>query len=411
MAKRVMFYCQHVLGMGHLVRSTEVVRALAESFSVLFVVGGEIPAGFDMPEQIEILELPALKTAADFSNLQSCDPSLDLEVIKTIRRDLLLRVYDQFQPDVLVTELFPFGRKRFSFELFPLLERAHSCGQHSRPLVVCSLRDILVARDDQEEYEDRVCQIINAFYDLVLVHGDGNIQRLEETFLRALDLHCAVEYTGYVVRKQSTGAGSEIHQVAQDTVPTIIVSNGGGQTPEGHVLLECTLRAAAVLQGEIPHQFCVFTGPFMPESAYMRLQELARDATNVTLSSYTPHLSAHLAQADLSISMAGYNTIMDVLTAGVRALVYPFTGGGNQEQTHRANRLAALGVLTTLQDGQLTPDQLAAIIQTSLNSSLTRVLFNNRGAANSNYLLREHLTRRSLVARPHDVCLRQQTAS
>lgn len=408
MAKRVMFYCQHVLGMGHLVRSTEVVRALAESFSVLFVVGGEIPAGFDMPEEIQTLELPPLKTKADFSNLQSCDPSLDLELIKTMRRDLLLRVYDHFQPDVLVTELFPFGRKRFSFELIPLLERAHSCGQHRKPLVVCSLRDILVSRDDQEEYEARVCQIINTFYDLVLVHGDGNFQRLEETFLCARDLHCPVEYTGYVVREQSTGPGSEIHQVAEDTAPTIIVSNGGGQTPEGHVLLECALRAAAVLQGTIPHQFCVFAGPFIPESAYMRLQELARDLTNVTLARYTPHLSTVLAQADLSISMAGYNTIMDILTAGVRALVYPFTGGGNQEQTLRASRLAALGVLTTLQDGQLTPDQLASIIRTSLNSSLTRVQFNNRGAPNSNYLLREHLTRRSLTPRPHDVCLSQQ---
>ncbi len=397
MAKRVMFYCQHVLGMGHLVRSTEVVRALAENFSVLFVLGGEIPAGFDMPEQIQTLKLPPLKATPDFSTLQSCDPSRDLESTKAMRRDLLMRVYDHFHPDILVTELFPFGRKHISFEMLTLIERACCCEQRQKPLVVCSLRDILVARDDQEEYEARVCRTINTFYDLVLVHGDSNFQRLEETFRCAPDLLCPIEYTGYVVQIQHADIGSILLEIEQDTTPTIVVSNGGGQTPEGHLLLEGTLRAAAVLQGEIPHRICVFAGPFIPESVYMRLQELAKPLSNVSLTRYTPHLSSFLAQADLSISMAGYNTIMDILTAGVRALVYPFTGGGNHEQALRASRLAALGVLTALHEWELAPDQLALIIQSALTSSPTQIPFNNRGAENSSYLLREYLMRKSLI--------------
>ncbi len=61
---RVFFYCQHVLGIGHLVRSAEIVRELSRDCRVLFVSGGEKPDGFRFPENknIEVLQLPPLKT-------------------------------------------------------------------------------------------------------------------------------------------------------------------------------------------------------------------------------------------------------------------------------------------------------------------------------------------------------------
>ena len=79
-----MFYCQHVLGMGHLLRSTEIVRALSKHFKVLLAVGGETSPDFPFPEQVELLQLKALKTDAEFANLQVCNPSLGLEEPQTI---------------------------------------------------------------------------------------------------------------------------------------------------------------------------------------------------------------------------------------------------------------------------------------------------------------------------------------
>jgi predicted glycosyltransferase len=201
---RVMFYCQHVLGIGHLVRSAEIVRELARDSHVLLVTGGEIPGGFRLPENIDTLQLTPLKTSPDFSSLQLCDFSRGLEETRAIRRTLLLEAFNELNPDVLVTELFPFGRKHFRFELLPLLERARS--QHSRrTLVVSSVRDILVARKDQEEYEERVCSLVNSFYDLVLVHGDEKFLKLDESFSRVSDLRCTMAYTGYVVQQSKNG--------------------------------------------------------------------------------------------------------------------------------------------------------------------------------------------------------------
>src|SRR6266403_5682203 len=225
---RIMFYCQHVLGIGHLVRSAEIVRQLARESHVLLVTGGEIPDGFRLPENIDTLQLPPLKTSPDFSSLRPCDFSRSLEETRAMRRTLVLQAFNDFNPDVLVTELFPFGRKHFRFELLPLLERARS--QQSRTtLVVSSVRDILVARKDQEEYEQRVCSLVNSFYDLVLVHGDEKFLKLDESFSRVTDLRCPVAYTGYVAQQSKPDAGNSYDPPMVDqSRPAIIVRDGSG---------------------------------------------------------------------------------------------------------------------------------------------------------------------------------------
>src|SRR5260370_37507318 len=135
--KRIAFYCQYVLGVGHLVRSTEIIRALCAHFSVLLNSGGEPVDGFRFPPEVEVVNLPALQTDADFSELQVCSGSKSVEEIQDARKTMLLSVLDELVPDAFVIELFPFGRKRFAFELIPPLEHIHR--QHNHANVVCSL--------------------------------------------------------------------------------------------------------------------------------------------------------------------------------------------------------------------------------------------------------------------------------
>ena len=58
--KKIMFYCQYLSGIGHLVRSTEIVRSLVKDFQVYFINGGPPIEGFEMPPQVEMITLPAL---------------------------------------------------------------------------------------------------------------------------------------------------------------------------------------------------------------------------------------------------------------------------------------------------------------------------------------------------------------
>ena len=384
MADRMAFYCQHVLGIGHLVRSAEIVRQLCCDSKVLFISGGEKPDGFRFPEDenIEILQLPPLKTSPDFSDLQVCGSPRSLKETKNLRCTMLLQSIAENKPDVIVTELFPFGRKKFRFELLPLLE--HTRRQSRRPLVVSSVRDILVTRKDQDEYEQQVCDLVNAYYDLILVHGDKNFIALEDTFSRVRDLSCPVVYTGYVAAHRHVSEDDVCSfPPAERNQRLIVVSNGSGQYLTGQRFLESILRAAKLLQGRISHEFHVFAGPLMPEEAYARLKELARESSNVKLSRYTPNLGAVLKQTELSVSMAGYNTIMDVLSGGVRAMVYPVTSNGDQEQIVRADTLAKAGVIDVIRTEELEPEELARKLEQALRRTPMSLTLNCDGASNS----------------------------
>src|SRR5262249_25649144 len=87
--------------------------------------------------------------------------------------------------------------------------------------------------------------------------------------------------------------------------------------------------------------------------------------------------------SDLSISMAGYNTCMNVLTTGCRALVLPFAMPGNEEQTIRATKLEQLGLLQVIQPTELAPEALAEKIRASLAMEPPRHRLDTRGAGRS----------------------------
>jgi predicted glycosyltransferase len=361
---KLLFYCQHVLGMGHFIRSAEIVRSLRD-FDVTFLNGGVIVPGFDLPAAVEVVNLPAIQADEEFRDIHVADDERELEEIQRVRTERILAEYDRARPDVLIIELFPFGRLKFAFELIPLLERAKA----GRTRVVCSLRDILVAKRKQQQFEERACRIVNQYFDLLLVHSDPRFQRLEETFPSATKIECPIRYTGFVTQTVVEDEAATNHLVdgmmAAGDEAKILVSIGGGRI--GGELINCATDASALLTDVLPHRMLIFAGPYMPEEEFGRLQTKIAARPNVKLVQYTTRFLSHLKRADLSISMAGYNTCMNILAARARAIVYPFTGGGNWEQTLRAEKLQALGVLEVIHRDELDAARLAEKITLTIN--------------------------------------------
>lgn len=374
MKKKVLFYCQHILGIGHLIRSMEIVRGLLADFKVCLLNGGQVIDGFQIPAGVDVINLPAIATDSEFRELRTVDPTQDLETVLATRKELLLDILASFQPDILIVELFPFGRRRFSSELIPFLDRAKAKGVK----IVCSLRDIVVTKQDQVRHEDKICRLMNQYFDRLLIHGDPKFQPLELSFSRVKDLNCEVQYTGYVVQSYPEASGFEAEQPLPDADrPTIVTSIGGGRF--GHELLTCVMDAAAHLESLIPHQIQIFTGPFVPDELFSRLQAIATHHSNVVLQRYTPNLLAHMQQADLSISMAGYNTTMNVLTTGVRSMMLPFKGNDDQEQTLRAERLEELGIVSVIRQEDLQPKPLTRRVIACLSQQPTCIKFDFGG--------------------------------
>ena len=189
--KRLLFYCQHILGIGHLMRSMEIVKGLTTDFQVCFINGGEAIADFPIPHGVEVVQLPPLKTDDEFSELHLPPVFDSLPAVFSARCQQMTAVVEQFQPDIFMVELFPFGRRRFSAELIPVIEAARDRGAR----IVSSLRDIVVTKQDQARHEAKICKLINQYFDLLLIHGDPEFMPLERSFSRVADLRCAVHYT------------------------------------------------------------------------------------------------------------------------------------------------------------------------------------------------------------------------
>ncbi|NJN31138.1 MAG: glycosyl transferase [Synechococcales cyanobacterium RM1_1_8] len=379
--KKIMFYSQHFAGIGHLVRSSEIARQLAQYFEVQFIHGGQPVPGFQFPAGVHEIQLPGLRMEGPI--LKVVDPSQPLEKVKEERQAMLLAAFDRFRPDCLITEGFPFSKHTLRFELIPLLQHIEALGAPTK--VVCCLRDIIMTQAMTEpiraKKQAKTCQWINRYYDLVLYHSDAQLQRLEENFSLVDELLPEVFYTGYVTQAQVESATLSDGDWDCLNAPgaSIVVSAGGGR--HGYGLLRAIATLAPSLAQLIPHKIYAFAGPYLPEADFLNLQDLAAQSPNFILHRFTPQLMDYLKRADLSISLGGYNTTMNVLSTGVRSLIYPSPSEDQSgEQSLRARKLEKLGILTVLTEQDLSPDPLTRQILMTLIKPRKTHSFNLNGA-------------------------------
>lgn len=396
--KRILFYCQYLAGMGHLVRSTEIVRSLAQSFQVCFVNGGQTVSRFNFPNRVEVVPLPAIREEA--GELLPLDPSLSLEDLKIQRQERLLKTFDRFAPDCMVTECFPFSKYKMAFELIPLLERSQASANPVK--VICSLRDLIMTQPasprSRAKKQEKICQLINQYYDMILFHGDPKVHSLADSFPRVKDLNCELYSTGYVAQSW-TKVSEPQSQDLPALAPYILASVGGGR--HGYALLKSIAVTSPILERELPHHIYAFAGPFMPQADYEALEELVVRSRNITLRRYTPHLLNYMHHADLSISLGGYNTTMNILRTKVRALILPSPGSQQtDEQRIRARKLEELGAITQLSLQDLQPSLLAQKIFMTLDQAPDTQSFNLQGAQNASFRLFQLLCQDHVAAAP-----------
>ena len=142
MSGRVFFYVQHLLGIGHTMRAALLTRAMQRAgLSVTYVSGGFDAIETDLAGA-DMVRLPPVRAAdPSFKALVGEDDIPIDDAWRARRKTALLDAFEAADPDVVLIEMFPFGRWPFRFELLPLLESARG-----RARVVCSVRDILVAQ-------------------------------------------------------------------------------------------------------------------------------------------------------------------------------------------------------------------------------------------------------------------------
>jgi predicted glycosyltransferase len=348
---KVFFYVQHLLGIGHLARASRIASAAARNGVDITVVTGGMPIdGFPAPDIRHITLPPIASGDAGFSGLVDQNGNPVDKAFEVMRRDTLLDAFHQTKPDIVVIEAFPFGRRQVRFELLPLLDAIMA--MPDRPLVACSLRDILQSRTKPGRDEESV-DLVDRYFDRVLVHGDPSFVRLEETFPLASRIADKIVYTG-IVSAATPEPASEHYD--------IIVSAGGGAVGSG--LVRAAADAAKTLSGDL--RWALIAGPNLPQVDYDSIA--AAIPGNATLFRFRKDFASLLTSARVSVSQAGYNTVCDILRAGCGSVLVPFTTGGETEQQVRAERLEARGLATVVSEDTLTSDALATAIETQLSA-------------------------------------------
>jgi len=350
----VLSYVQHLLGIGHVKRSVTLARSmLQKGMEVTIVSGGEnVPVVDD--SGIRFIQLPSIKASnREFESLIDSAGRQISDELKILRRNTLLEIFKVTDPDILVIELYPFGRRQLEFELLPLLEMAREL--KPRMKIICSVRDILVEKNKphrDKEMIDRAKQ----YFDLILVHGDPRLIPFDKTFPKANEISHLIQYTGYVV---------DLEKVRKEKVSKksseIVVSSGSGAVGEN--LLKLAIKARPFTQAK-DDPWRILVGYSMSETVFNSLKKF--EERGLIVERARPDFISLLKKCRLSISQGGYNTLMEILSTRANSISIPYAGGHETEQTLRTRLLADLGLIRQIPEVDLTLKKMVKMINLAL---------------------------------------------
>ena len=333
---RVLLYSHDSYGLGHLRRSMTLATALAESLpsaSVVIATGSPCATQFAVPAGVDVIKLPSITKDRDGRYVPRSLPG-PLESVLSLRRSVLRDLVDAFRPDLLIVDHQVVG---LHGELLPALERARDAGART----ILGLRDVIDEPDvvARSWNHPEIRHALAHAYDHVCVYGWPTVLDPRREYPMPGVLSSALEFTGYVVRR----APSRITRPLPPDRHQVLVTVGGGE--DGGDCIESYL--AALQSGPVEWESTIVLGPLLEPAHGRRIKRHGRLLDGVTVHSFHSDLPRLLAESDAVVSMAGYNTVAEILQSGVPAVLVP-RSFPRREQRIRAERLAGLGLAECL---------------------------------------------------------------
>jgi predicted glycosyltransferase len=342
----VMYYSHDSYGLGHLRRTLAVARHLGAD-SQLIVTGSPLAHRFQFPPGTDYIKLPSVLKRGE----ERYEPRylrVPFAQVRDLRQDMLLCAARHVRPDVLIVDNVPRGLKG---ELLPTL--AYLKEQSCR--LVLGLRDIV----DEAEWvkrtwrEDGSYELLDDLYDLILVYGRQDVCDVVEEYDFSPEAAAKTRFVGYLRRDLPLRSADAVRReldVGAD--PLVLVMAGGGG--DGYALLH-TVAEAIRLRSDRPGLACLLLGgPLMPAEDRRRVLELAAGERSIRYVDFVEDIASYVAAADVVVSMGGYNSICELLSAGKTALVVPRIAP-RREQLIRAELLGKRGLLRMLHPNRLDP--------------------------------------------------------
>jgi predicted glycosyltransferase len=256
-------------------------------------------------------------------------------------------------PDLLVADFMPAGPYG---ELLPALEELGRSGGRA----VAGFRDVIDDPGFVRELwtEAGTYDVLRRHYSSICVYGDPRTLDFIGAYGLDDELARRVHYCGYLGRRDP----SENGDTAAHERPFVVATSGGGV--DGPALLHAFVRAAARLQPQTGGRWVAVTGPLMADEDHAEIASFA-EAHRIEVHRVIPELRNTIAEADCVVSMAGYNTVCDIMSFRRRSILVP-RARPSREQSLRAQRLRAWGVADVIQADELRTESLADAIENAL---------------------------------------------
>lgn len=366
---KILLYSHDTFGLGNIRRTLLLTQDLTSQYpkaAILVVTGSPMIHAFRIPEGVDYIKLPCL----DRVEAERYEPRFLFdcsEEMKRTRRAILEKSVLGFAPDLMIVDKRPAGVDGELLETLRALQE-----RPNRTRLVLGLRDIL---DEPERtrlslIRNGSFEIIDRFYDEVWVYGTQSIFDPIKEYGFPDCVARKTFFCGYL--KRPTGA------VTRDAgPPRVLVTTGGGG--DGSRMIETYLEGLAGLPRNIAIETTVIFGPQMPDSRRTTLLERFGYLADVTFLDFEPDLTRRYAEADVVVSMAGYNTVCEMLSFARRAILVP-RAEPVMEQVIRARLLAAQGLFDVVEPQDLTPETLIGKVLASFKPSpITANLLNLDG--------------------------------
>lgn len=365
---RILLYSHDTFGLGHLRRTLTVAAQLyrdVPNVHQLVVTGSMVAGAFGLPPRLDLVKLPALSKRSSGEYKARALP-LSLRQTLAWREQMILQAVRNFEPHVVLVDKVAGG---VHGELLPALRHLKTWSPQTR--LVLGMRDIEddAATTRREWADNGTPQLLDQVYDLILYYGQRTLFDPVTEYAMSPQAVAKLTPCGYLRRADAARTPDAVRQeLGVGSEPLVLVTVGGGG--DGFQVLKAYLDMLAENPAPAYHSLLV-TGPLMADGRRTLLRRAASIA-GVTLLEFTPDLLSYMAAADLVVSMAGYNTVCEILSLGKRALLIPRIQV-RAEQRIRAEALAARGLAAVLSPDDLTPQRLARAVADGLAAPLPQV--------------------------------------
>lgn len=352
---RILLYSHDTYGLGHLRRSLSVAQQLAADIPgvhQLLLTGSMVAGAFGLPPRLDMVKLPALSKRSSGEYRARTLP-LTLKQTLAWREQIIQQAVVNFRPHVVLVDKVAAG---VHGELLPTLRHLKTWSPQTQ--IVLGMRDIEDSPDvTRREWQARgVPQLLDEVYDCLLLYGRPDIFDPVEAYGMSPQAAAKLVACGYLRRAADVRPADAVRrELGIGDKPLVVVTVGGGG--DGYDILQTAVEMLGEPGAPACHLVLV-TGPLMPRRQRQALHR-AVDGLPASLFEFTPDLPSYLAAADLVVSMAGYNTVCELLSLQKRALLIP-RARVRAEQRIRALSLAERGLVRCLLPGDLTPASLAA---------------------------------------------------